>query len=67
MPRPRSKAEVARRLCPGCWKDRYNHFGMCERPGIDAPVTSDYCFHNDPARAEYDRGKKRWQMPCWGR
>lgn len=31
--------------CYGCRDDRYNHPGLCERPGIDAPVTSSHCWH----------------------
>ena len=30
--------------CRGCYCDRYNHPGLCERPGIDAPVTSKKCW-----------------------
>jgi len=36
--------------CDGCYNDRYNHKGMCERPGIDAPVTSDECWHLKTAK-----------------
>ena len=64
MPRPRSKRAVAQRFCPGCRQDRYNHKGMCERPGLDAPVTSEFCWNNDPAKAVYCRAEKKWAMPC---
>jgi hypothetical protein len=30
--------------CLGCYNDRYNHPGTCERPGVDAPVTSKNCW-----------------------
>lgn len=33
-----------KRHCIGCYLDRYNHSGMCERPGIDAPVVSKECW-----------------------
>lgn len=32
------------KYCSGCRNDRYNHCGTCERPGIDAPVTSKQCW-----------------------
>lgn len=64
MPRPRSKNEVKRLLCGGCYQDRYNHPGLCERPGVDAPVTSRFCWNNDPAKAVYCRPRKAWVMPC---
>lgn len=33
-----------KKFCRGCYADRYNHPGMCERPGIDAVVTSKQCW-----------------------
>jgi hypothetical protein len=30
--------------CVDCYNDRYNHPGLCERPGVDAPVTSEQCW-----------------------
>ncbi len=36
--------------CRGCDQDRYNHKGVCERPGIDAPVTSESCWHIESAQ-----------------
>ena len=38
--------------CGGCRDDRYNHPGTCERPGIDAPVTSKHCWSLDSAKLE---------------
>lgn len=62
--RPRNKSDVKYRLCGGCRNDRYNYPGTCERPGVDAPVTSQFCWSNDPARALYCRGAREWVMPC---
>ena len=36
--------------CSGCYQDRYNHKGMCERPGIDAPVVSEECWYLENAK-----------------
>jgi len=63
MPRPKTKMQ-AKRLCVGCRNDRYNHPGMCERPGIDTPVTSEFCWDLNPEKALYCRGAKEWVMPC---
>ena len=63
MPRPKSK-EACKKLCHGCRSDRYNHKGLCERPGIDAVVTSEYCWSLNPANALYCRAEKTWVMPC---
>lgn len=54
--------ERARQLdtCPGCHDDRYNHPGTCERPGIDAPVTSVKCWHLERPTVHYDRQAKRF-------
>lgn len=49
-----------RDTCPGCRQDRYNHPGLCERPGIDAVVTSQKCWHLDRTTVMYDRHKKAW-------
>lgn len=46
--------------CPGCRYDRYNHRGMCERPGIDAPVTSDECMFAERF-IKYNRMTKRYK------
>ena len=61
--RPRSKKDCTR-LCSGCRHDRYNHPGLCERPGIDAPVTSAFCWHLEPGRAVWLKHEKRWAMSC---
>lgn len=63
MPRPNTVNEV-KQLCRGCRDDRYNHKGLCERPGIDAPVTSDKCWSLTLDKPVYNRGAKRWVMPC---
>lgn len=39
-----------KKYCDGCYQDRYNHKGMCERPSIDAPVVSDDCWHLKSAK-----------------
>ena len=62
MPRPDEKG--MKRLCSGCYCDRYNHRGLCERPGIDAPVTSERCWSLKPEHCVYVRGAKRWVMTC---
>ncbi|MCK4668259.1 hypothetical protein KAU33_16020 [Candidatus Dependentiae bacterium] len=51
---------IKREICPGCNQDRYNHKGMCERPGIDAPVTCERCWHMTPDNIQYDRRWKRY-------
>jgi len=62
MPRPKT-IQAKKRLCSGCRNDRYNYRGMCERPGIDAVVTSDNCWSIDND-AVYCRAMKKWAMPC---
>ncbi len=52
---------IQREACPGCRNDRYNHPGMCERPGIDAVVTSAHCF--SVPHVKYDRKAKRFRCP----
>ena len=47
-------------VCLRCDQDRYNYKGMCERPGIDAPVTSDRCWHMTPENIDYDHRWKRY-------
>jgi len=47
-------------VCRGCDQDRYNHKGMCERPGIDAPIISDRCWHLTPENIHYDPRWKRY-------
>ena len=66
MPRPRT-IDAAKRLCSGCYYDRYNHKGLCERPGIDAPVTCDKCWSLELDRIVYNRKAKRFEMPCYHR
>ena len=41
--------KITKTHCSGCDQDRYNHPGMCERPGIDATVTSKECWHLESA------------------
>jgi len=64
VPRPKTK-EQAKRLCSGCRYNRYNMGkGLADRPGVDAPVAVDHCWHLDPGKALYCRGARRWVMPC---
>lgn len=63
MARPKT-IEEAKYLCSGCRDDRYNHKGLCERPGIDAPVTSDKCWSLELDKPVYNRSVRRWVMPC---
>lgn len=56
----RLEGRIKEEVCRGCDHDRYNHKGMCERPGIDAPVISDRCWHMTPDNIEYDRRWKRY-------
>ena len=51
--------------CEGCEQDRYNHKGMCERPGIDAPVTSDECWHLKTAKLVMKKMVSISQVPPW--
>jgi len=39
-----------KQFCGSCRQDRYNYPGMCERPGIDAPVTSKQCWNLSGSR-----------------
>jgi hypothetical protein len=39
-----------KKFCSRCYYDRYNYPGTCERPGIDAPVTSKQCWSLNNAR-----------------
>lgn len=41
---------MIKKFCNGCYQDRYNHKRMCERPGIDAPVSSNECWHLKTAK-----------------
>lgn len=50
--------------CRGCHQDRYNHKGMCERPGIDAPVVSEDCWLLKNAKLLYVRKLKVKVMSC---
>ena len=53
-------AMVKRTVCGGCRHDRYNMgVGYCERPGIDAPVTTTKCWHLDRETVTWKSG--RWQ------
>jgi hypothetical protein len=63
MPRPKS-IEAIKKLCYGCHSDRYNHKGLCERPGIDAPVTCKQCWSLSPDKVLYCRGAKKYVMSC---
>ena len=49
-----------KKFCSGCYYDRYNHPGLCERPGIDAPVTSKECWSLDGSKVVK---KKVWFHP----
>lgn len=51
---------IKKNVCRGCRQDRYNHQGMCERPGIDAVVTSEKCWHLNPGNIHFDRRWKRY-------
>lgn len=51
---------IQRTVCPGCRSNRYNMGkGFCERPGIDAVVTSDECW-SLRSLPRYDRKQQRW-------
>lgn len=43
-------AKMNKKHCVGCYQDRYNHKGMCERPGIDAVVVSNECWNLERAK-----------------
>ena len=52
--------KIKSEVCPGCRQDRYNHKGMCERPGIDAPVICEKCWHMTPDNIQFDRRWRRY-------
>ena len=52
--------------CSGCDQDRYNHPGMCERPGIDAPVTSKACWNLKDAKLVTRYRQGWWDTPPRG-
>lgn len=54
-----------KKYCSGCDQDRYNHKGMCERPGIDALVTSDDCWHLKDAKMVWKKQVPISQVPPW--
>ena len=54
------ESKIKREVCHGCMQDRYNHKGLCERPGIDAPVTCERCWSMTPENIEYDPRWKRY-------
>ena len=56
----RLESTIKMEVCPGCSHERYNCRGTCERPGIDAPVTCDRCWHMTPENIDYDRRWKRY-------
>ena len=60
MTKKLSPTDIKQTICPGCRQDRYNHKGLCERPGIDAVVTSDNCWHMRPENIQYDPFWKRY-------
>jgi hypothetical protein len=49
-----------KKYCSRCRQDRYNHPGLCERPGIDAPVTSKECWMYKNAKVVL---KEVWWSP----
>jgi hypothetical protein len=54
------RKRVLREACPGCRYNRYNMGkGYSERPGIDAAVTVDACWHVD-SLPKYDRKTKKY-------
>lgn len=60
-----TKAEK-KQLCVGCRNNRYNKGrGFCERPGIDAPVTCDECWHMGSARVVKRKEVSISQVPPW--
>lgn len=63
--KPRTETDL-KDLCRGCPSDRYNHKGLCERPGIDHLVDSDKCWCLSLAKLEHiRRGNTRvWYMRC---
>ncbi len=64
MPRPKNLIEIKHKFCHGCYQDRYNHKGLCERPGIDAPVLSENCWHLKQTNLVYCRPLKQYAMRC---
>ena len=55
------RRRIMREACPGCPYQRYNMGkGYCERPGIDAEVNCDCCWHVD-SLPKYNRKTKRFE------
>jgi len=61
MPKSNQRIErIKREACPGCRYNRYNMgAGYVERPGIDAVVTTDECWHLR-TMPKYDRKLKQY-------
>lgn len=43
-PEPNPLIKKYRKVCQGCYNDRYNHKSDGERPGIDAPTSGEGCW-----------------------
>jgi hypothetical protein len=55
-----------KKLCSGCRNNRYNMGkGFCERPGIDAPVTSEECWSFKSAKVVKKKIVSVSQRPPW--
>lgn len=55
-----------KKLCAGCRNNRYNMgVGFCERPGIDAVVTSDECWSLESATVVKMKMVSVSQTPPW--
>lgn len=52
-------------MCGGCYNNRYNYTGTCERPGIDAVVTSKECWIYKSAKVEMKKEVSINQVPPW--
>ena len=50
-------------MCSGCRNNRYNFPGTCERPGIDAVVTSKQCWRYDDAVIVKKKRVSTYQVP----
>lgn len=58
------KLDTKKRDCVGCYNNRYNMGpGYCERPGVDAVVTSEYCWLLEDARYVRSRLVSTSMMP----
>lgn len=55
-----------KKMCAGCRNNRYNMGrGYTERPGIDAVVTVDECWHLSSAKVVMKKRVSMSQVPPW--